>query len=82
MLDKMLSTSLKTAMAETTNMPTDCELLTGNYYVAINSISCFETRDTSEKLILNCGVTAALFNSALARSESDDWPCSTHSIHR
>ena len=47
MLDKMLSTTLKTAVAETT-------ILTVNS-IAINSIKCFETRDTSKKLTLNCG---------------------------
>ena len=57
----MLSTSLKTAMAETT-----IGLLTVNS-IAINSIKCFETRDTCEKLTLNCGFTTALCHSALAR---------------
>ena len=54
---------MKTAMAETT--------------IAINSIKCFEKRDTKEKLRLNCGVTAELSHSALARSECDDWPVHT-----
>ena len=38
---------------------------------AMHSIKCFETRDTKEKLRLNCGVAAELCHSALARSESD-----------
>ena len=37
----------------------------------------FEKRDTKEKLRLNCGVTAELCHSALARSECDDWPVHT-----
>ena len=48
--------------------------------LAMNSIKCFEKRDTSEKLTLNCGVTAALCHSALACSESDDWPVHTRFI--
>ena len=44
------------------------------------SMKCFETRDTNEKLTLNCGVTVALCHSALARSESDDWPVQTRFI--
>ena len=68
-IDKMLSTSLKMAMAEKT-------------ILTVNSL-CFEARDTNEKLTLNCGVTEALCHSALARSESDDRPVGpTHSIHR
>ena len=43
-------------------------------------MKCFETRDTSEKLTLNCGVTEALCHSALLRSESDDWPVHTRFI--
>ena len=31
--------------------------------IRINSIKCFETRDTKEKLRLNCEVTAARINS-------------------
>ena len=45
----MLSTSLKTDMAETT-------ILTINS-IAINSIKCLDTRDTKEKLRLTCGVS-------------------------
>ena len=64
---------------------------TDYYYklsIAIHSINCFEMRDTSEKLTLNCRVTAALCHSALARSETDDWPahtrirCRLNSWHR
>ena len=33
-----------------------------------------------EKLGLNCGVTAELCHSALARSESDDWPVHTQTV--
>ena len=40
-------------------------------------MNCFEKRDTKEKLGLNCGVTVELCNSALARSERDDWPVHT-----
>ena len=47
LLDNILSTSLKTAMAET-NIPTINN--------AIHSIKCFETQDTDEKLRLTCGV--------------------------
>ena len=51
LLDKILSTSLKTATAETT-IPTMNSLL-----IAIHSIKCFEMQDTNEKLRLTCGVT-------------------------
>ena len=39
-----------------------------------NSIKCFETQDTNEKLRLTCGVTEAHCHLSGARSESDDWP--------
>ena len=48
---------MKTAMAETTMLTIKS--------IAINSITCFEKRDTKEKLRLNCGVTTELCRSAL-----------------
>ena len=56
-------------MAETT-------MLTINYLQQSIQLNVL-TSDTKEKLRLNCGVTAELCHSALARSECDDWPIYT-----
>ena len=71
-MKKILNTTTLTFLQETTFI---------FYTIAfgwINSIKCFEKRDTKEKLRLNCGVTAELCHSALARSECDDWPVGLH----